>query len=377
MPDGSPEELLKFIQELSAYRPDVKSREEAMEHMGKQHKAIIAAADKILAGKPDEASRASAVRSKLQSSWIVANTVDRDSLPKVQELVKQLAGRQERRGGGRSKIVSAGHRFARHRARQARGSQGPGRPVRRGPGQGTAGQALAGLAINVPLMLDQAGHTELACEAARQFIEALKKSKNEELAPVIGQLEGTLRKLDIVGKPLDIEGTLVDGKKFDWSAYKGKVVLVDFWATWCGPCLGELPNVRKTYDTFHDRGFDVIGISLDEEQARSRGVSGEGRDPLADPVWRPRPRRRAGRHPMAVRYGIDGIPAAFLVNKEGKVVSTNARGEALPRLVAELLGPPPVAAEKDAGDKPADAKPASDKEAGDKDAASKEATAKP
>ena len=68
-----------------------------------------------------------------------------------------------------------------------------------------------------------------------------------------------------VGKPLDISFTAVDGRKVDLKQMKGKVVLVEFWATWCGPCRGEIPGLVKAYEKYHAKGFDVLGISLDQE----------------------------------------------------------------------------------------------------------------
>jgi thiol-disulfide isomerase/thioredoxin len=371
VPDGTPEELLKFIQDLSAYRPDVKSNEEAIEHLGKQHKAIIAAADKILAAKPDEAGRASALKSKIQSSWIAANMVDHDSLPKVVELLQGLAKDKNPEVANSANVylmVAALRSITADKAVEAKALVAQ---VAEALGKDSMDELMPQIAMVLPSALENAGHMELARDAARQFIAALKKKKSQELAPVIEQLEGMLQKLEIIGKPLDIEGTLVDGKKFDWSAYKGKVVLVDFWATWCGPCLGELPNVRKTYDTYHDRGFDVVGISLDDDKATLDAFLAKEGTPWPI-LFGTTPEASGRKHPMAVKYHIDGIPAPFLVNKEGNVVSTNARGEVLPRLVAELLGPAPAATDKSAGDKSADAKKAGDKPASEKETTAKE-----
>ena len=72
-------------------------------------------------------------------------------------------------------------------------------------------------------------------------------------------------RLGLVGKPLTLEGTTVEGKPFDWAKYKGKIVLVDFWATWCGPCR-KLVNIEKNYEAYHGRGFDVVGISVDRDR---------------------------------------------------------------------------------------------------------------
>ncbi len=68
-----------------------------------------------------------------------------------------------------------------------------------------------------------------------------------------------------IGQPFEAAGTLVGGKKLDWAAYRGKVVLVTFWATWCKPCVAEIPEIKKTYDALHERGFEVLAVSLDDD----------------------------------------------------------------------------------------------------------------
>ena len=122
---------------------------------------------------------------------------------------------------------------------------------------------------------------------------------------------------------------------------RDKPVLVEFWATWCGPCRAELPNLKQCYAKYHDRGFDVVGVSLDQDVDTLKQFLAEEQIPwtnLFDPG-------AAGwDNPLAARYGIKAIPTAMLVDRQGKVLSTTARGPELERLLAQLLDP--AAAEK-------------------------------
>lgn len=170
-------------------------------------------------------------------------------------------------------------------------------------------------------------------------------------APLRAAAETRVSYFEIMRQPLDIAFTAADGRTVDLKQLRGKVVLIDFWATWCGPCIAELPNIKKVYAAYHDQGFEIVGITL--ENARlAPGDSPEqtaeklakARQVLADFTAKegmPWPQHFDGKFwksEISTRFAITSIPAMFLLDQEGKVVSTNARGEKLEAEVKRLLG---------------------------------------
>ncbi len=122
----------------------------------------------------------------------------------------------------------------------------------------------------------------------------------------------------------------VDGADVSLSDFRGKYVLIDFWASWCGPCRQENPNVVKAYKAFNAKGFEVLSVSVDRDQeAWKKAIEEDGlswTQVLAN--------EESG---VAQKYGIQNIPTTFLLDKEGKIVAKNLRGEALENKLAELL----------------------------------------
>jgi peroxiredoxin len=122
------------------------------------------------------------------------------------------------------------------------------------------------------------------------------------------------------------------GKAVSLASYKGKIVLVDFWASWCSPCRQEIPNLLSQYKMYKDKGFEILSVSLDSSRDKwLKAVQQEGMG------WAQVSDLNGSSNSVARLYGVSAIPATFLVDREGKLISTNLRGEDLNKKLAELF----------------------------------------
>ena len=133
-------------------------------------------------------------------------------------------------------------------------------------------------------------------------------------------------------RPFALATADLNGRPISLSQYKGKVVLMDFWATWCGPCVGEMPNVIAAYKKYHARGFDVVGISLDQDKGALTSFLKQNKMP-----WRQVYDGRGWESAVPRRYGVTAIPFGLLLNRDGTIAAVEVRGEALPAAIKMAL----------------------------------------
>lgn len=123
-----------------------------------------------------------------------------------------------------------------------------------------------------------------------------------------------------------------EGEPFSLSDLRGKYVLIDFWASWCGPCRRENPNVVRLYDQYKDKGFDILGVSLDND--KSRWLAAIEKDQL---TWKHVSDLKGWSNNVAQQYNIRSIPSTILIDPEGKIVAKNLRGTSLEAKLKELF----------------------------------------
>jgi len=148
-------------------------------------------------------------------------------------------------------------------------------------------------------------------------------------------VENANKRLGLIGQRLELTGMISSGQEFDWEAYRGKVVLVDFWATWCTPCQEELPNILENYQQYQAEGFEVVGVNIDENQEKARRFIDAKKIP-----WQNIVADSNGINPNADRYHIQAIPFVILVTRDGHVDSLHTRGPALGPAIERLLAQP-------------------------------------
>lgn len=176
----------------------------------------------------------------------------------------------------------------------------------------------------------------LTVEEVKTYYDKLDKTLLEtKSGKNIKKMLETLTAVNIGSVAPDFSAPSPDGKMISLKESMGKVTLIDFWASWCGPCRQENPNVVSMYKELHDKGLNIIGVSLDKEGDAEKWKEAIAKDGL---TWNHISNLKHWKEPIAEQYNVKSIPATFLLDASGKIVAKDLRGEELKAKVKELLG---------------------------------------
>lgn len=156
--------------------------------------------------------------------------------------------------------------------------------------------------------------------SASEYVVQLKKMVEEQKKTAVGVVAPDFTMNDPDGKPIQL------------SSLRGKVVMIDFWASWCAPCRQENPNVVKLYNQYHDKGFEILGVSLD--RGKDEWIQAIKDDQL---TWLHVSDLQFWQNAVARQYGVNSIPQTYLLDKEGKIIAKGLRSEQLAAKLAELF----------------------------------------
>jgi thiol-disulfide isomerase/thioredoxin len=348
IPSGDAKELVEFLIKLDQVRLE-EDTPEAIAEFVRVQKKIIEGADKLLAKTDlEEESRLTGIVLKWSASSALVSLDDPGAEERFLALAKELVGDKNPNIARSARIQLRQIDINRTLGALLQGKATSTDKLLQDLDAILSEDGLRGGQFNMvrqaAKVLEVVNKYDEAAKVYKAFEQAFAKSGEPALAEAAAQLAAkAATRLGWLGKEAEVKETRRDGKEFDLSEYKGKVVLVDFWATWCGPCLKELPNVIANYKKYHDRGFEVVGISLDNDQEQLEEFfknndlpwptlwTAKIADQLVDDPFE---------HPLAKKYGVDALPTTLLVDQQGKVVALGVSGERLGEKLAELLGEP-------------------------------------
>ncbi|MEY3433356.1 MAG: hypothetical protein RL131_1292, partial [Bacteroidota bacterium] len=179
-----------------------------------------------------------------------------------------------------------------------------------------------------------AGYDINADEAEPVFLSLSEKLRSGPAGKEMAEKIEIAKKTGVGRMAMDFTQNDTLGNPVSLSSFKGKHVLIDFWASWCGPCRQENPNVVKAFSNYKEKGFTVLGVSLDQPNAKDKWIKAIHDDNL---TWTHVSDLKFWKNEVAVQYGIQAIPQNFLIDPTGKIIGKNLRGEALNKKLEELF----------------------------------------
>ena len=339
VPEGDTEKLIGFLREVQMAQPpqEMRNQEGVRKFLRLQVEAVLKACDKIEEQKPSEEVKVRLIKERTMALQALSR-IDQDAGKKLSEMIDGL--KDDKRPEVRKIVMGFELRTSAQSFYKLSPEQHDELIAKLLGYMDSFGldQMSFTLCGELAEAFERTTTPEKGAPLYERLAAELRKTGNPQLAQRIAKFEGSARRLKLPGNFMDISGTTTTGEALDWDSYRGKVVLVDFWATWCGPCRQQIPNMKAQLEKYGDKGFEVVGISLDNTPEECDAFVTQNELPWINLIS-PKESERGWDNSLANYYGISGIPAAFLLDKEGKVVSMNAIGPELNRLLEEVLGP--------------------------------------
>jgi thiol-disulfide isomerase/thioredoxin len=319
VPEGTPQELERFIKKIIQNMPqDDETRKKA-------RAAMLKAAENILAGKPDEVDLDFAVEVK-------THTLDKsEDIAAFSEALKK-AGHEKQSRAAQSYALQLSLRNALMSDKSdllKKQITAVLNYLKEAPPQ----SADLGLAIMTGQIAESQGDNAYALDVYGKLSKVFNESKDESLAEFGKRLEGVVRRLSLLGHKMQLEGKLLSGEAFDFLKYQGKVVLIDFWVSWRQSCAAEVPKLKKIYDQYHDKGFEIIGYGCDYRREDVEKFVQENEMPWIT-VYGDK-----GPNPAFEYYGVMNFPMGILLGKDGNVKQLNVDTAELGKELEKLLAP--------------------------------------
>jgi len=188
--------------------------------------------------------------------------------------------------------------------------------------------------VSLGAVQEVGGAVPTYAEVAPLYASLAPAVKNSPEGKKYGEMLQAIKTVAVGATAPDFTLSTPDGKSVALSSFRGKYVLVDFWASWCGPCRQENPNVTKVYNEYKAKNFDILGVSLDTEKARDKWLKAIADDQLA---WTQVSDLKGWQNQAATLYHVQAIPQNFLVDPNGKIVATNLRGDDLKTALTQYI----------------------------------------
>ncbi len=335
--NASPEEMLQFVE--SAWQTPIKASSNQEANIMKIHVLgqIIAGSEQILAAeKVEEEIALGAVQNKMQALGVLSQAGDPTAPQRAMALARDLAEDERPKLAREGKLILLSSQLRSVPEMSEKEREEFATTLVSLFSQGSLTERELEIANITATLFEQSDDYPAAAKVLKAMAEQIKKSDSPEVRARLAEFEGGARRMALPGKPLEVSGETLAGKELSIKDLKGKVVLVQYWASWCTYCLQETPHIKQMYEKYHDQGFEVVGVNLDEARGRADQIVQQLELPWPQ-LFSEDPNALGMENPNAARYGVNGIPLCILVDREGNVVSLQARGGNLVDELAKLF----------------------------------------